>query len=66
METARWLAPRREPSTCSVMGGKVYNIANQSDADLQTHAGHTVTVPGEMEGDTITVSKIVMPAAKKS
>ena len=49
-----------------VTGGKVYNIANQSDADLQTHAGHTVRLTGEMKGDTITVSKIVMPAAKKS
>jgi hypothetical protein len=49
-----------------VTGGKVFNIANQSDADLQTHAGHTVRLTGEMKGDTITVSKIVMPAAKKS
>jgi hypothetical protein len=51
-----------------VMGGsgKVYNIANQDDADLQTHAGHTVRLTGEMKGDTITVSKIVMPAPKKS
>ena len=48
-----------------VTGGKVYNIAT-SDADLQTHAGHTVRLTGEMKGDTITVSKIVMPAAKKS
>ncbi len=49
-----------------VTGGKVYNIANQDDADLQTHAGHTVKLTGEMKGDTITVSKIVMPAPKKS
>lgn len=49
-----------------VTGGKVYNIANQDDADLQTHAGHTVRLTGEMKSDTITVSKIVMPAAKKS
>jgi hypothetical protein len=49
-----------------VMGDKVYNIANQDDPDLQTHAGHTVRLTGEMKGDTITVSKIVMPAAKKS
>lgn len=49
-----------------VTGGKVYSIANQNDPDLQTHAGHTVRLTGEMKSDTITVSKIVMPAAKKS
>jgi hypothetical protein len=49
-----------------VTGGKVYNIANQNDADLQTHAGHTVRLTGEMKGDAITVSKIVMPAKKAS
>jgi hypothetical protein len=49
-----------------VTGGKVYNIANQDDKDLQTHAGHTVRLTGEMKGDTITVSKIVMPAKKAS
>jgi len=49
-----------------VTGGRVYNIANQDDTALQTHAGHTVRLTGEMKGDTITVSKIVMPAAKKS
>jgi hypothetical protein len=47
-----------------VTGGKVYNIANQNDADLQAHAGHTVRLTGEMKGDTIIVSKIVMPAKK--
>lgn len=49
-----------------VMGTKVYNIANQDDKDLQTHAGHTVRLTGDMKGDTITVSKIVMPAKKAS
>ena len=51
-----------------VMGGsgKVYNIANQDLAALQTHAGHTVKLTGEMKGDTIAVSKIAMPAPKKS
>ena len=49
-----------------VMGEKVYHIANQDLADLQTHAGHTVRLTGDLKGDTITVSKIVMPAAKKS
>jgi hypothetical protein len=49
-----------------VTKGKVYNISNQGLADLQVHAGHTVRLTGEMNGDTITVSKIAMPPAKKS
>ena len=49
-----------------VSGGKVYNVGNQDFAALQQHAGHTVKLTGEMSGDTITVSKIVMPAKKKS
>ena len=49
-----------------VSGGKVYNIENQDLALLQDHAGHTVRLTGEMKGDTITVSKIVMPGKKKS
>jgi hypothetical protein len=48
-----------------VSNGKVYNIANQDSPLLQTHAGHAgVTLTGEMKGDTITVSKITMPANK--
>jgi hypothetical protein len=49
-----------------VSGGKVYTIENQDLALLQDHAGHTVRLTGEMKGDTITVSKIVMPGKKKS
>jgi hypothetical protein len=49
-----------------VSGGKVYNIGNQDFGALQEHAGHTVKLTGEMSGDTITVSKIVMPAKKTS
>ena len=47
-----------------VSDGKVYNIENQDLALLQDHAGHTVRLTGEMKGDTITVSKIVMPGKK--
>lgn len=47
-----------------VVNGKVYQIANQSSAALQTHAGHTVLLTGEMQGDTVTVSKIAMPDKK--
>ena len=46
--------------------GKVYNISNQDFAALQEHAGHTVSLTGELNGDTITVSKIVMPSKTKS
>jgi hypothetical protein len=49
-----------------VVHGKVYNIANQDFAGLEEHAGHTVRLTGEMNGETITVSKIVMPMKKTS
>jgi hypothetical protein len=49
-----------------ISNGKTYNIANQDFADLQEHAGHTVRLTGTLDGDTITVSKIVMPAKKAS
>lgn len=45
--------------------GKTYEIANQDYAGLKDHAGHKVALTGEMNGDSITVSKIEMPAAKK-
>ena len=47
-----------------VSDGKVYMISNQDSPLLQMHAGHTVLLTGEMKGDTVTVSKIVMPAKK--
>jgi len=48
-----------------VSDGKVLKIANQDSPLLQMHAGHAgVTLTGEMKGDTITVSKIAMPAKK--
>lgn len=45
-----------------VSGGKVYDIANQSLADLNAHAGHDVKVTGNLsaDGKTITVSKVAM------
>ena len=46
-------------------GDKVYKIANQDFVDLKAHAGHTVTIEGTMKDDSITVSKITMPAAGK-
>ena len=44
-----------------VVDGKVYQIANQDNKDLATHAGHKVMLTGEMKGQSITVSKIEMP-----
>ena len=44
-----------------VVDGKVFQIANQDNNDLATHAGHLVRMTGEMNGTTITVSKIEMP-----
>jgi hypothetical protein len=46
-------------------GDKVYKIANQDFAGLKTHAGHAVIVTATTKDDTLTVSKIEMPAAEK-
>src|SRR5207237_1538881 len=43
-----------------IVGGKVYEIANQDLPDLEQHAGHTVQLTGELKGDTITVGKVAM------
>jgi hypothetical protein len=43
-----------------VSDGKVYQIANQKNADVAAHAGHTVKLTGELKSDAITVSKIEM------
>ena len=40
--------------------GKVFQIADQTDAALGTHAGHTVKLTGELKGETIAVAKIEM------
>jgi hypothetical protein len=47
-----------------VMNGKVYKIANQTLAALPRYAGNTVELTGNMQGDTITVSKIA-PSTEK-
>jgi Ni/Co efflux regulator RcnB len=47
-----------------VSGDKKYKIANQSFEGLKTHAAHEVMLTGELKGETITVSKIEMPAKK--
>ncbi len=45
--------------------GKVFQIADQKDAALATHAGHTVTLTGALKGETITVAKIEMPRMER-
>ena len=42
--------------------GKVFSIANQNLPDLTKHAGHTVSLTGDLDskGNTITVSKLQM------
>ena len=47
-----------------VADGKVYQLTNH-DADLSTHAGHTVNLTGELKGDTIRVSTVAMPATSR-
>ena len=47
-----------------VSGDKVYQIANQKNPDLTTHAGHTVKLTGELKDNAITVSKIEMAPEK--
>ena len=44
-----------------VVDGKVFQIANQDNKDLATHAGHLVKLTGELKGSSITVSTIEMP-----
>jgi len=41
-----------------VSAGRVYTFANQQDKELRAHAGETVTVTGDVEGDVIRASKI--------
>jgi hypothetical protein len=43
-----------------VADGKVYNIANQNFADLEKNAGESVSLTGDVAGDTITVSKVAV------
>jgi hypothetical protein len=43
-----------------VVNDKVYQLSGH-DADLKTHAGHTVELTGELKGETIRLSKVIMP-----
>ncbi len=44
-----------------VSNGMVYQILDQKDPALETHAGQMVKLTGEMKDTTIKVSKIEMP-----
>lgn len=47
-----------------VADGKVYQLTTH-DAELRTHAGHTVILTGELKGDSIRVSKVAVPSPSK-
>lgn len=42
----------------------IYKISNQDMADITRHAGHVIDLTGELKGDTITVTKVVMLPVK--
>jgi hypothetical protein len=42
-----------------VADGKIYKLINH-DADMAAHAGHTVRVTGDLNSETIRISKIEM------
>lgn len=46
--------------------GKVYSLANQDYADLALHAGKNVRLSGDLQGTTITVSKVTKREKKTS
>jgi hypothetical protein len=41
-----------------VADGRVYTVGNQNLAALTEHAGETVSLTGEVNGSTLTVSKV--------
>jgi hypothetical protein len=43
-----------------VVDGKILQITNQDNKDLATHAGHKVKLTGELQGQSITVTRIEM------
>jgi hypothetical protein len=44
-----------------VVDGKILQIVNQDNKDLETHAGQTVKLTGELQGQSIVVAKIETP-----
>ena len=48
-----------------VAKGHVYDISNQTFADLDTQAGHSIRLTGRMTGNSIAVSAIGAPKVSK-
>ncbi len=42
----------------------IYKIANADMPDVTRHAGHVIDLTGELKGDTITITKVVMLPVK--
>ncbi len=47
-----------------VSNGKVYQITNQNLGDLEKNAGESVSMTGDVNGDAITVTKVMMEKKK--
>jgi hypothetical protein len=46
------------PAVLVAEDGKIYKIANQDQ--IVKHAGHHVTITGDLKGDTITIASVKM------
>jgi hypothetical protein len=46
------------PAVLVTEDGKIYKIANQDQ--IVKHAGHHVTITGDLKGDTITIASVKM------
>ena len=50
-----------DPSpACRSIAGRAYQLTTH-DSDLGAHAGQVMNLTGDLNGDTINVSKVVMP-----
>ena len=47
-----------------VSNGKIYQIANQTLADLEKNAGENVSLTGDFNGQTVTIAKVMMERKK--
>jgi hypothetical protein len=46
------------PAVLVTPDGKIYKLAEQDK--IVAHAGHNVTITGELKGDTISITKVTM------
>ncbi len=49
-----------------VVGDKVFNIANQGEPALAENAGYTVKVTGDVQGNTVTASKVELVSKEQT